>query len=65
MLFESKKNQNRNKPERKFFVKKKKFWTKKVHKKEKSIFNIILRNLPFLNCERKIFKKYFQELSSR
>jgi len=49
MYIESKKNQNRKKPERKFFVKKKKSWTKKVNKKEKSIFNIILRELLFLN----------------
>ena len=65
MLIESKKNQNRKKLERKVLVKKKKRRTKKVHKKEKSISNIILRNLSGFETVSEMFQKYVKASGSR
>ena len=65
VLIESKKNKSRKKFERKFFAKKKKRRTKKVHKKEKSISNIILRNLSGFETVREMFQKYVKASGSR
>ncbi|KKG08624.1 hypothetical protein EO92_18515 [Methanosarcina sp. 2.H.A.1B.4] len=63
MCIESKKNLNRKKLERKYFVKKKKQRAKKGHKKEKSISNIIIRNLLVLKrsekCSRNVLRNGF------